>query len=278
MTTGSDSIQLRLTRSQVSFIWPGIDFVAKSYSSHRDKKKSLYCYPFRLRPPAPGFDKGRFDPELMNMVMNLWKRLRKKANKGGRFQFNSIEIRIAIFAVRVNGDWMRRQKYDGRKLNQKAKKLLGIDAESLKKLKEGSARVIRTLERHMKRADYKLLSLIPRNQHNLLVRAWKAHLRWMRLCLAYFKPLLPILLVGRKTANQRVLDELEGIAASGIREAGYRVPEQPELRRLMRLYARSLRRGREGIGIRYILTHANGSGTKRLLYSFVDRRIELKER
>jgi hypothetical protein len=91
----------------MSYIWPGLDLIAKGYSLHRAGKNSRFCYPFRLDPPSPGFSRGEYNADLMSHLIELRNRLRPKANAGGRVQMDAIEIRAAVLAIRVNLDWWR---------------------------------------------------------------------------------------------------------------------------------------------------------------------------
>jgi hypothetical protein len=54
---------------------------------------------------------------------------------------------------------------------------------------------------------------------------------------------------GRRARQQRDLDELMAVAKRGLRERGYKPPEDKKLRHLMRLYARYAREGRIGMWV-----------------------------
>jgi hypothetical protein len=86
----------------------------------------------------------------------------------------------------------RRRQYDGRRWNPETKRRLGIDEEGLEQLRVKSQRVLSSLERHMKRENRHLQTLVPPEEYEALMDAWKKHFRWMRLRLVYFKPLQPI--------------------------------------------------------------------------------------
>jgi hypothetical protein len=67
----------------------------------------------------------------------------------------------------------------------------------------------------------------------------------MRLHIAYFKPWgKPI--PGRRKRQQQNLDELMEMAKHGLRDAGFRPPEEKQLRHIIRLYARYARSGQQG--------------------------------
>ena len=78
------AVRLRLSASQMSVIWPGLDRIVLEYSGWSTWKDSLYSYPFRIHPPWPGFDRGTYDADFMQGVTDLWKRLRPITRAGGR--------------------------------------------------------------------------------------------------------------------------------------------------------------------------------------------------
>jgi hypothetical protein len=221
----------------------------------------------------------------MNKVLNLWRRLRPKAHNGGRVPMNAIEIRSAILAVRINLDWCR---YERDKAHKYAKKLRGtryapeaertlqLVMENLNEVKKKAPRIIRSLERHLKRANSRLLAEMDPLHYDAYMKLWRAHVRWIRLHLVYFKPWR----IGpprRKTFYQAILTELEKIARIAIGEDGYEQPDAKELRRIMRLFTLSSRRGRQDkIDIHYMLSNEHSWRTKDHLVKFICRRLDLK--
>ncbi len=269
--------RFRLSASQMSIIWQGLDLVIKSYVARQTKGGIRYEYPFQVYPPPVGFLRGAFDRELMDLIIVLWKQLKPKAKTGGRVQMDAIELRAAIFGIRANIDFVRKRRHFHRRLSLETKARFGIDDASFDQLKIRSQRVIHTLERHMKRANRTLLSAVPRDAYGLLVHAWRMHLRWMWLHIAYFKPLPPV--IGpRRIRQQRDLDELMKMTRYGLEREGYQSPDDIELRRMMRLYVRSARRGREGGRTAgFLLEHKNNVTARWFLAKFVLRRLDLKE-
>jgi hypothetical protein len=142
----------------MTVIWPGLDRIVLAYSEYRKSGQSLYAYRSSHYNPSAEFNRGRINRDLMDQIVDLWKKLRPKAERGGRVRLNAIELRAAIFAVRVNSDWWRLQKYQGRKHKAKTKQMLRIDPESLRAIHIRASRTIRSLERHMKRANSRLLN------------------------------------------------------------------------------------------------------------------------
>jgi hypothetical protein len=272
------AIRFRLTSLQSSLIWRGLEFIVKSHIVRRDKGLIPYSYPFRLYPPPIGFDRGAYNTEIMDQIMDIWNTLLSKGAAGGRVQMNTLQVRAAIFAVRVHIDLWRKQKHIGRRWSADVKNRHCIDEAAFKQLELKAQRVIRSLERHRKRANRHLLTLITREEYAaLIIDAWKKHLRWMRLRLVYFKPLPPVI-PGNKTGFQLILNKLGEMVEQGIRNEGYRPLDAEELRRMMRLFVASSRRGREGgnWNIRYLLKNANSTPAKSFLANFVLRRLNLE--
>jgi len=270
------AVAVRLTSKQISLIWPGLDFVVKAEVTRRKHRVSSSCYPFQLYPPSPGFNRGTMDSEMMGIVIGLWRKLRLKQTRGGRQRLNSIELRAAMFAVRVTLALKRLDRHRKRKLGLEAKARFEVDSRSVKQFRDAGRRTIRSLERHMKRANRALLVTLTKAEYQALMQVWHEHLRWMRLHLAYSKPLPPIV-KGKKKRQQEILDILVDIAADGLKKEGYVPPEPRELRRVLRLYVHSSNRGREGVNsYRFLLRYPNHVDTKWFLVRWVLSRTKVE--
>jgi hypothetical protein len=269
--------RFRLSASQMFIVWRGLDLVIGSYVARQTKGGLRREYPFQLYPPPFGFSRGTFDRNFMDEIIGLWKRLKPKAKTGGRVQLDAIELRASMFAIRANVDSVRKLRHSLRRLKIEEKARFGIDDVSFDQLKTKSQRVIHTLERHMKRANRNLLRAVARNAYALLMNAWKMHLRWMWLHIAYFKPLLPVV-SHRRIRQQRDLDELMKMTRYGLERQGYQSPDDIELRRMMRLYVSSARRGRQGERTAaFLLGYKNHAIAHWFLADFVLRRLDLEE-
>ena len=173
-----------------------------------------------------------------------------------------LKCALQSFSVRVNlGIWrLRQHKWRGCDADTKTMK---IDAQSMEERQRVSRRAVRSLERHMKRANRALRASLTSEQYVVLLEDWKLHLRWMRLHLVYFKPARPVL-KGRKTRQQQTLKILMEMAARGLRNERYQPPDDTELRRVIRLYARSARRAREGITVKDMIDDPKSFSKKRI--------------
>jgi hypothetical protein len=229
-----------------------------------------------MYPPSGGFRRGTFDQFMMDKFVALCEQLGSKAKSGGRVEMDTIESRAAIFAVRAFIDFVRLRRQLHRRSDSKLKTLPPFDDQPFDKLKIKSKRVIHTLERHLKRANRALQKSVSSEEFAMLIHVWKEHLIWMRLRIAYFKPPPPVVR-GRRIEQQRNLDELMKMAEHGIRNEGYQPPDAIELRRMMRLYVRSARRGREAYNARGLIMLKERFAAKRHLGLFVTQRLMLKE-
>src|SRR5689334_17534638 len=97
----SEAVRVRLTPTQTKAIWPGLDILVQSHALHTQRKVVRYRYDFRTLPQPPEFYKGKFNKDLMNRVLALHQRLRRKVETGGRLRLDAIEIRAAIFSARI---------------------------------------------------------------------------------------------------------------------------------------------------------------------------------
>jgi hypothetical protein len=272
----------------MALVWPGLDFLVKANISRGKNKAGTYSYPFSIYPLPSGKSRGTYQPYLMDQIVATWRQLKPKSSTGGRVQMNAVQVRASIFAIRVYLALCRRQKHNLRrsraqwKGNKNANERAHLNAElktfssSIQELRVNSRRVLPILEKHMKRANRALLTTHGPEQVAAISTAWRGHLRWMRLHLAYFKPLSPI--VKNLRARQRgTIDILVNMAEKGLQNEACKTPGEAELRHVMRLYARSARRGLQGRWtVPELVAHPNFFLSKWHLAEFVKHRLRLQ--
>ena len=116
MRTDPVAIRFRLTAAQMSVIRPGLDLIVKAHGIWQQKKR-VQTHPFSVYPFPLGSYIGTYDAQSMNQIIALWKALRTKSTIVGRVQMTAIQVRAAIFAIRVNQGRWRRHNYDVRRGN-----------------------------------------------------------------------------------------------------------------------------------------------------------------
>lgn len=273
----NSQIRFRLSKREIAILAPGIELLFGSHQTRQRKGTSLFAYPFRIYPPPRGFDRGIYNQHFMDKALALREMLKAKPQSRRWVKMDTIQLRAAIFAIRAHVEYVRHLRRQTKRKNPEAKARFHIDDKSIAQLKAKSHRMIRSLERNMKRANRALSAAVGKEQYSTLTIAWKAHLRWMRLHIAYFKPWgKPI--PGLRKQQQQILDELMEMATHGLRNAGYQPPEEKELRHIMRLYTRYARDRRQGHWtIRFLLDKRRDFNNTYYLAQFVINRSKLKE-
>ena len=126
----------------------------------------------------------------MNRIQQFWTQLGPKKAAGGRAHMNFIDVRTAILSARVNLKLYRNRTAQARKWGEATKRRFRLDRIGIDRFKADTARVVCSLERIMKRADRLYVRAESEEQFVVLRKQWKAHLRWMKFNLLYFKPIL----------------------------------------------------------------------------------------
>ena len=243
---GDGVMRVRLSPAQIDILAPGINLLVTSHLARLRKGSSPLAYPFRILPPPRDFDRGIYNQAFMEKIIELGESLKTKSENGRRVNVDTWQLRAAVFAIRAYIHYARLLRRQYRRKEAEFKSRVLIDDKSIAILKAKSTQLIFSLERHTKRANRALIKAVGKRRYATLSTAWKAHLRWMRLHIAYCKP-QPKAFPCRRARLQRDLDELMEIAKRGLQEEGYKPPQDKELRRLMRLYARYAHQGRIGM-------------------------------
>ena len=111
---------------------------------------------------------------MMDRIRALAIRMKPIATTGGRVEMNDIDIRAAIFAARVNLQLLRRHVHDARRKDAKTKKTLGLDRAAIKKRKQQTGPVIKSLERDLKRATRSSLKITSRSEFAQMSKEWRS--------------------------------------------------------------------------------------------------------
>ncbi len=270
------AVKIRLSKTQMSIIWPGLNFLVIALLSREKLGTCEFAYPCRVCPLPRGFDDGTYRPAMMDRIRALRIRMKPLAKTGGRAEMNDIDIRAAIYAARVNLQLLRRNVHDARRKDAKTNKTLGLDRAAIKKRKQQTGPVIKSLERDLKRATRSSLKITSRSEFAQMSKDWRSHLLWMKFHLAYFKQVIGV--KRRGVVRRMVIDQLTVIAEKAIRYEGFEIPDSRDLRQIIRLYLRYSRRGRIGtFHFRYMLQNGQRREAQEFLFEFVKKRIKLKE-
>jgi hypothetical protein len=251
------AIPVRLTLQQRAFIWPGLNLMTLGYITHRETGSARYSYPFRVHPleirPRPGEDPGTFGDQIMQAIMDLWAKLKGKKQKRVRLRLTFIGLSACILAVRVGREHERR-------LQKKKHTFLENRA---------AVAVIASLERELKRARRAYAAEAGEPAYKAMRALWFAHLRWTRMHLVYFRP--QRVKTQLRRVQRMLIDEGCERAKAGLINKNFEPPPEKELRRLVRLAVRYIRRGRLSTSVRGLI--GNPRLAERFLSAFVlDRR------
>lgn len=268
---------MRLTETQISVIWPGLNHIVCACLTREVAGQALTSYPFEIQPLPPGFDSGTFRPSMMDRIKRLWTKLRPKAktNRGGRIQMDAFELRAAILSARNSLKIQRVKAHDSRTLDARTKRQIGIDIQAICKLEEMTQRVIRSMERYTKKANRRFLAQASQKEFKALSMEWQSHLRWIRFHLTYFKP-FRALGPSHKNMQRKTIDQLVKMARQAITDQGFEPPDLGEIRRVIRLFVRYSRRGRlSPKHHQYMLRNSKSSSARSELFQFLKPRLEL---
>ena len=232
-------IGVRLTPGQLRFVWLGLDAMVKSYLTHQETGSSIFSYNFRVHPleerPRPGRNPGGFGQTIMQELIELWMKLNGRTQTRLRLRINFIDLSACIFAVRVGREYERHVQ------KKKHKVLENLEAKT----------VIANLERQLKRARRAYAADAGESAYKEMRARWFAHLRWIRMHLAYFRP--QRIKTQPRLLQRMIVDQACESARAGILKRKYEPPPEKELRRLVRLYLRYVRRGRRGVTIQVMI-------------------------
>lgn len=277
MAKKSLGIRVWLTAKQVRLIWPGLDCLAKNFSSYQEKGLCRNSASFRLG-LIRGYDNGDWNQELMRRILTLHDLLDKKTQSGGYVRMNFIDLRIAIFAARTSLHVTRDVAQIARKWNERTKARFRFDRASLRKLKEKIDEVAQSLERYRKRANRLFLREHTQSEFRRKADEWRRFLRWLRYHLAYFAE-EPHQFPTPRQYYREVIDHITGIASAVLLNDGYELPVPKDLRRVVRLYIKYGRQARLGpYDFSMLLRNRGDILARQRLLEFIEQRLPLKEK
>jgi hypothetical protein len=269
-------ISAQFSKAQASLIWPGLDYIVRAYMTRQGAGSSRTSYPFQLYPPKRGFDTGTFSTSMMNRVIRAYAELQPKTKAGGQFILDVYELRAAAFAARVTRRLHRLQIVKPRKKGRGTLPPSDRSKRILAKQAAATQRVVRYLERLMKRANRRFIRSATQNQFRALSKEWQSHLRWMQFNLAYFKPAAS-LMKSLRPFYQNQINCLVRMAEQAISDRRLQLPSAKSLRHTIRLFLNYSRRGRIGrYDLPYMLKNSDSPFARTRLFEFLEPRLYLK--
>ena len=202
-------------------------------------KPNIGCLSARpeLRWLPPTFDRGRYSNELMRRLLTTMESVMEIRGNGGRlYDLDPFQIAGLILAVRVTTQRVSH----------------GHVAAPTPDLSRRAKRLIKRLETNRKRAKRAFVRQHGPETYQTKEREWQALVRWLRLylldCQCNRRRRF------RSTRSRRAtVQTLYEWAKAELIDRREKVPPDAELRKLVRLALRYVRRGRTGFGVQHLL-------------------------
>jgi hypothetical protein len=224
---------IRLSQPDRHLILAGLTWIISNYKSLNGRMTTTSLLETTW---ARRFDPGVFNQELMDMIIGL-RVIVMSLPPGDRLRVNtSVEIAACALAVRV-----------AVKRHWHVRTLLVIP-----RVDSASRRLLRRLEAVRKRAKRAEVRQSGLNSYQARARDWQRFIRWIRVhtpdC-GSIKPRSP----ARFGRPRLIVDKLVSWVRDELMDRKERLPNERELRRLVRLALRYTRRGRTQFGIRDLM-------------------------
>lgn len=253
------TIAVRFNPVQRGLIWPGLNRMVLAYMTFRETG-SADGYPFQVHPlatiPRPGLSPGVFTAGFMEIITDLWAKLKGGRSKRIRLKLNFLQISACILAVRIGKDYQR----------LRLKRTISAEEKS------AARRVISSLERELKRARRAYSAEMGEDQYMQMRACWFQHLRWIRMHLVYFRRFR--VKTQRRRIEKMIIDYGFERARAGLIVRDLEPPQARDLRRLVRLAIRYIRRGRIRLFIQNLMN--NPTFAAEFFATFIEERRDLQ--
>jgi hypothetical protein len=227
---------IRLSPPDIALIAEGLGWIAASHDLWKTKRELPFARP-ELRWLPRTFDRGQYNSELMQRLLEPMKLVLQIRDKGGRlydldpFQSAGLILAVRLVAQRVSH---------------------GHATAPTENLSRRAKRLIARLETYRKRAKRAFIRQHGAEVYQTKAREWQALVRWLRLYLldCPCQRRRRIRATRFRRATVQTLFEWAKAELIARRE---KVPPDAELRKLVRLALRYVRRGRTGYGVQHLL-------------------------
>jgi len=235
MSAPSDSETIRLSPRDQQFICAGLNWIVANYELYRIKDKVPNARPDRIW--RRNLDKGVFDQQLADRVLALRAEV-STLTAGGRLRASSsAEFAACALAVRVA---VTRHNHGHRLLE-------------MTEVENSSVRLLRRIETVRKRAKRAEVRQLAEDGYKEAARTWREFSTWLRVhlldCQCKRKRRAPPFRYRRVLVHQ-----FAQLAWNELTDRRHKIPDDRELRRLVRLSIRYVRRGRSHFTMHDLLT------------------------
>ncbi len=224
---GTNSPPLRLSPKNVRIILIGLNWLWQHHQLYACGRAPHARPDLRWRQDL--VTKGTFQPWLMNIILSLRTTLTDKYVDGGRlYRLRMVEVSTMMLAARVAGQLQRQ----------------GIIREP-KDLQRRLRRLLNRLEKLRKRAKRRMILEQGIEAYRREASEWQSFVCWIRLRFLQFQSVVHSPLNYRK----ELLETFVNWTRTELVQRDAQVPEERQLRRMVRLMLRYVRRGRRDYGV-----------------------------
>ena len=227
---------IRLSQFHAEIIAGGLEWVAANYHIWIDRRQQPFAR-LELRLTPNKFDPGKFSEDFMRNLLAVAGTIGRIRHVGGRvYDLSPFQIAGLILGVRV----LVQRVHHGHRI------------APVNNLFVRAKRLVRTIEKHRKRAKRALVRQIGIEVYRVQCREWKNFVRWLRLHFLDCQCLRRRRYHSGSYRRRQVQILFDWTKAELIRRH-HKLRSERELRKLVRLALRYVRRGRTGFGVRDLL-------------------------
>lgn len=255
--SAAKALVLRLSKRDRLFVLEGLSWIVDNYNLWQTKHQLPNRRIDRIW--APNVNSGIYQQLHMDQILFLHARI-LSLGSGGRLRVQAAtDVSACILAVRIA---VKRHKHGHTRL-------------SVSRIDTSSKRLLRRLEalrKRAKRADIRQMGLLSYRQ---AVDGWQGFVRWLRY---HFLDCGCSLRRRKPPARRRRVSiaQLSKWARAELVRRRKRVPGEADLRKMVRLAVRYIRRGRTGFVVLDLLRNPRFAGEH--LADFVTARLEKSKR
>ena len=245
-------VRFRLTAAQFHAIRLGLALIVDEHASWKSTKIFAHRYPRQLRHPKQ--DEAQYDVESMAEIEQANTQIASASGKTRRVSWNTVQIRAAMLATRVQADHLRFLRRERSAVERKRREgtllspppdIPAVSKQDIRFAQDAATSISESLEKYLKRANRSLMKQVGRDEYQAVNRRWAQHVLWLRSYLVYFRPSPPASHPGR--LRRLVVKEVAENIRLGLERLGRVPPTEAELKKHAGAALRAARRGRLNI-------------------------------